>query len=563
MFGSLGTKIAVVVGRAMVLRAAAHIAAWLPFLAVMASSMQGQWRVVGDGAGIASRSWNVATAHVPLVGQATRLARGVHDPGPLQYWLLAIPVHIDPVRGVLWGAALWCMVAASLAIEAAWSVLGGAGGLLTSGTILWMVAQAPGLAIKPYWNPSFGALFFVAALAACWAVMSGRRWWWPAGVITASVAIQAHLMFAVASAALVFLALIVGLADAFRARASYLWALIGLGAGVGCWAAPFIQQFTSRHGNLAALLHGQGAGQRTGLSFALKTLTASTQPPPLWWPVPHPVLPAARLIDGRPAVFAVAVLGVTAAVMVLAAFEFRSRPLAALAAVSLLADAAALVTFSHIPAKNADLARLGYLLTVMVPVGLLAWFTAGAALALTVRGVIARRRRRAAGHAGPRDGQPGAARAWTRWAASAAGIAAVPLIVLGSFPGAVPRVAAFPANAQQAKAVSVASQVIERATPSQPIALAVAGANVHYCRRLGLGLAWALNAGGYQPELVKHLAHRRRIPQVTVLLQGTGIDVDITGNDGRVAELTSDPRPLTVRRDQTGASTPPLLPRPQ
>jgi hypothetical protein len=562
MFRSLRTKITMVISRAMVLRAATHIAAWLPFVAVMASSMRGGWRVVGDGADVASRSWGVLAGHVPLVGQPTALARGVYDPGPLQYWLLAAPVHLDPVRGVLWGAALWCMVAASLAIEAAWSVLGGAGGLLASGTILWMVARTPGLATKPYWNPWFGALFFVAALTACWAVMCGRRGWWPVGVITASVAAQAHLEFVIASAALVFLALIVGLVDAFRAKASYLWALIGLCAGMGCWAAPFLQQFTSRHGNLTALLHGQGTGRHTGFSFALKTLTASTQPPPMWWPI-HQAVPVARLIDSRPAVVGVAVLGVTAAVVLLAMFTLRSRPLAALAAVSLLADAAALVTFSHIPVQSRDLAKLGYLLIVMVPAGLLAWFTVGSALVLTVPGVIVRLRGRAAGHAEPHNGHPGAARAWTRWAAGAAGIAAVPLIVLGSFPGAVPRVAAFPANAQQAKAVSVASQVIERAVPGQPIALAVAGANVHYCRRLGLGLAWALNAHGYQPELVKHPAHRRQIPQVTVLLQGTGIDVDITGTDGRAAELTSDPHPLTVRRDQTGASTPPLLPRPQ
>jgi hypothetical protein len=534
---------AVVVRRAVVFRVAAHLAAWLPFVAVVAGSTRGEWRVVGDGSGIATRSWGVLTGHVPLVGQVTQMARGVHDPGPLQYWLLAVPVHIDPVRGVLWGAALWCMAAASVAIEAAWPVLGRAGGLLASGTVLWMVAWAPWLAIKPYWNPSFGALFFAAALAACWAVMCGRRWWWPVGVITASVAAQAHLMFAIASAGLVFLALVVGLVDAFRAKAGYLWAPVGLCAGMGCWAAPFIQQFTSRHGNLAALVHGQGTGQRTGLSFALKTLTASTQPPPLWWLVPHQAPPAAPLIAGRPAVFAVAVLGVTAAAMVLAAVKLRSRPLAAAAAISLLADAAALVTFSHIPAQPVDLAKLGYLLIVMVPAGLLAWFTIGSALVLTIGVAIVRLGGRAAGHAGPHEGQQAAGRARARLVAGAAGVAAVALIVPGAFPGAVQQLAAFPANAQQANTVSAASRVIERATPSQPIALAVTGANAPYCRRVRLGLAWALDAHGYQPDLAKRPPHRR-IPQVTVLLRSNGIDVDITSAAGRVAELTSDPPPL-------------------
>ena len=80
------------------------------------------WMPTGDDAAIALRSWNSLTAHGPLVGQATRLAHGVFDPGPLEYWLLAIPVHISPNHGVLWGAAICCMAACSLAIEAAWAV---------------------------------------------------------------------------------------------------------------------------------------------------------------------------------------------------------------------------------------------------------------------------------------------------------------------------------------------------------------------------------------------------------------------------------------------------------
>ncbi len=227
------------ISRALLLRVAAHAAAWTPFLTAVAASMRGNWRVVGDGAGIALRSWYALTARGTLVGMPTRLAGGLYDPGPLQFWLLAIPVRLDPVRGVLWGAALWCLAAGSLAVEAAWSVLGEIGGVAASGTILWIVAWMPGIAIKPYWNPWFGTLFFLAALAAGWAVMSGRRWWWPVLVITASVAAQAHLMFAVAAAALALLALIAGLADRSRAKTGYRWAAAGLIAGIACWSAPF------------------------------------------------------------------------------------------------------------------------------------------------------------------------------------------------------------------------------------------------------------------------------------------------------------------------------------
>ena len=154
----------------------------------------------------------------PLVGQATALRNGAFDPGPLQYWLLAIPVHLNPRVGVVWGAALWCIVAASLAIEAARSAFGTFGALAAAGIILGCVVWEPLVAAQPYWNPWLGMLFFLATLAAGLAVVSGRRRWWPVLVITASVAAQAHLMFALASVAIVLLALVVGLIDTIGRR---------------------------------------------------------------------------------------------------------------------------------------------------------------------------------------------------------------------------------------------------------------------------------------------------------------------------------------------------------
>ena len=110
------------ISRATVFRVAAHLAAAIPFLTAVADSMRGSWRAFGDGAMIALRSWDALIGQGPLVGQPTELGHGLLDPGPFEYWLLAIPVHLDPGRGVLWGAALWCVAAASLAIEAAWLV---------------------------------------------------------------------------------------------------------------------------------------------------------------------------------------------------------------------------------------------------------------------------------------------------------------------------------------------------------------------------------------------------------------------------------------------------------
>jgi hypothetical protein len=162
-----------------VLRMAAHLAAWIPFATGAIRSVQQDSPLIADGAAIALRSWDVLTPYGPLVGQATQLRYGAFDPGPLQYWLLAIPVHIDPQAGVVWGAALWCMVAASVTIEAARSAFGAFGGLAASGITIGAVAWQPLVAAEPYWNPWFGVLFFLATLAAGLAVVSGRRRWWP------------------------------------------------------------------------------------------------------------------------------------------------------------------------------------------------------------------------------------------------------------------------------------------------------------------------------------------------------------------------------------------------
>jgi hypothetical protein len=345
--------------QALATRVVAHVAAWLPFLAATAGTLRVSWRVVGDGSSIALQSWQELTGAGPLTGPVTELGfRLLHDPGPLEYWLLAVPVHLDPVRGVLWGAALWGMAAASLAIEAMWSVLGQAGGVLASGAVLWAVAWRPGIASKPYWNPWFGTMFFLAALAACWAVMSGRRWWWPVLVVTASVAAQAHLMFALASAAVVLLALVTGLADASRSGTGYRWAAVGLAAGLACWAAPVVQQVAGPGpGNLTGLIHGQATGPRTGPVFALNILGASVRPVPVWWLFPQQPMTVAAWLTGRgPALLGVAGLAAVTAALLAGLWWLRSRRLAALAGLSLLTSAAALVTFSRIPLKGDSLA---------------------------------------------------------------------------------------------------------------------------------------------------------------------------------------------------------------
>jgi hypothetical protein len=533
-------------GRLDALRVVAHLAAWLPFVLGPARLIRHGWRPVGDEAAIALRSWNSLTAHGPLVGQATRLAHGVFDPGPLEYWLLAIPVHLDTVHGVLWGAIICCLVACSLAVEAAWSVLGAAGGLCASGLIVGLVLWMPGIGVTPSWNPWFGLVFFIAALASAWAVMSGHRGWWPALVISASIAAQCHLMFTVPSGALAILALVVGLVDTARGRAGYRWVLAGLIAGVACWSAPLIQQFTSKDGNLGLLLHSTGAtsGTRTGGAFSLKALSAATEPVPIWWKPSLQPSAIYHLIGQRPAWFAVGVLVLLAVAAVMAVRPLHCRPLGALAVVSLVISLGSLVTYSGIPVHNTSLRTLGYLVVLLFPVGVLSWLAVGAWAVLTAR-LIAREltsARPAAEPAAPAD-RP------LRGALSLAGLAATALVAVGAILAVSlqgPTVRQVTSDPTMATSWA-ASRQIARALPGQPIALSIHDFNASDLGRLTLGVTWALTPDGFRAEIMRTRLARElgsryvfrgdAIPLVKVRVRRHGISVAVR----RPARLASGP----------------------
>ncbi|HEX3390209.1 MAG TPA: hypothetical protein VHT94_14330 [Streptosporangiaceae bacterium] len=474
------------------LRVVAHLTAWLPFVVGPARLIRAGWRPVGDEAAIALRSWNSLTAQGPMVGQATRLAHGVFDPGPLEYWLLAIPVHLDTAHGVVWGAALCCLVACSLAVEAAWSVLGAAGGLCASGLIVGLILWIPGIAVTPSWNPWFGSVFFIAALATAWAVMSGHRGWWPVLVITASIAAQVHLMFTVPSGVLAILALIVGLADSIRGRRGYWWLLAGLIAGAACWSAPLIQQYTSPDGNLGLLLRSSGAatGPRTGGAFSLKALSAAMQPVPIWWKHPAAIY---QLISSRSAGFAVAVLVLVAVAAVMAVRPLRCRPLGALALVTVVISLGSLVTYSGIPVRDGTLNTLSYLIVMLFPIGVLSWLVVGSWAVLTGRLVLRHLpTTRLAGRAVP-------------GAAPLAGLAATALVAVGAIVALAPQghivrgVTTDPAMAS----TRAASRQIVRALPGQPIALSIRDFNATALGRLTLGLTWALTPDGFHVEIMR------------------------------------------------------------
>jgi hypothetical protein len=540
-------------------RVAVHVACWVPFVTTAVDSWRGPWRAVGDNARLALNSWNTLSGHIPLVGQPNELPHAPHDLGPLQYWLLTIPVHADTARGVLWGAVLLAMVAVSLAVEAGYAVRGELGGLLAGGFVIAMVTWFPGFANRPEDNPNFGLIYFLPTLAVCVAVLAGHRRWWPVLVVTASVAAQAHLMFAVASVGLVLVAAVTGLVDRFRARGGYGWLAAGLVAGAACWIAPLEQQVTSAAGraNMSLLLHAENGARHVGLGYALRAMASLAVPSSLWWQQnldqQHDLYQ--RLGSGPVAAGAV-VLAATAAGLVLAVRWLRSRELAGLAAIGLLTGLAATADFALIPVRG--LANQQHdLVFVLFTAVLLAWLTVICVTTAAAVTLIRDRRRPAAAVAAEEQQTPGGqgrqpARRYPTAVRAAVALLLVTIVVLG----AARHAANYAGAGTKSLHVSAALAIVERSLPQrQVIGLAIASPSRADRFQIQQGMCWALVANGYIPD-ARPTGRNRTIPEVTVLIRGLRLTVLIQQRTMRQLTRTGFNKPYSCGIEKLIPATP-------
>jgi hypothetical protein len=484
------------------IRAALHLVCWIPFITTAADSWRGPWRAVGDNAHLALESWNTLSGWIPLIGQPNELPGAPHDLGPLQYWLLTVPVHIDPSRGVLWGAVLLAMLAVSLTIEAGYSVLGETGGLVAAGVVIAIVTWFPGFATRPEDNPNFGMIFFIATLSIGLAVLSGHRRWWPVLVVTASIAAQAHLTYAAASVGLVLIAGVTGLVDQLRAKGSYSWLVAGLIAAAACWLAPLEQEFAKPDGNMSMLLSGESReAQHVGFAFALKVIASLATPSPLWWQQNitqrHDLF---QLLGLKPAALGIAILVITAASLVVAVWWLRSRQLAGLAGISLLVGVTAVTGFALVPVPVSALPTQQHdLVFAMFVAVLLAWLTVICVVVVVAVRLINDRRGRAAATGGREPGEQRPARTYLI-PLPARAVAALLLVAAVGF-SAVQQAAHYAGAGTNSLHVGSALAVIERSLPRRPeFALTVSSPRGSNRFQVLGGLCWALTANGYDPE---------------------------------------------------------------
>jgi hypothetical protein len=353
------------------LRLASHVVVWTLVVVPTVIQMAHGWRAVRDDAMISIGSYRVFSWNTPTVGAWSQASQGMrhsfYDLGPLLFWLLAVPVRLDPTQGAIWGAALVCGAALSLSVEAGWSVKRWPACVavaLISADVAWQTQIFADLV----WNPHFGLIFMMATAATAWAVASGRFAWWPLVVLFASVAAQCHLLYAVPSVALAVIAPLVALAGGLR-PSRWRWAVVGMAVGAACWVLPLMQQVFGRPGNVTLILRSGSARARVGFAFGLHSLATAVAPKPVWL-TPFPFLSVPKFLSTHGVSWAIVSFVFLMAVAVWALWV-RRRELAAAAVIGLVMEIGTVVSFGTLP-KN-DIIVVSYLGTYLWAVGALVW----------------------------------------------------------------------------------------------------------------------------------------------------------------------------------------------
>jgi len=329
-------------------------------------------------------AYRVFTSHSPTVGVWSLASQGMHHPfydlGPLMFWLLAVPVHLDPNQGAFWGAAILCGVTLSISIEAVWSLRGWPAAValaLIVADIGWQTEMFSDVV----WNPHFGLVFLVGAVAVAWVVASGRYGWWPVAVLFASVAAQSHLIYAFTAVGLAVLAPLVARLLGHRAQ-RMRWLVTGLVVGVVCWIVPLVQEIFGDPGNLTLVAESGSSRSQVGLGFGMHAFSTAVDPNPIWLTkIPFVATLTGKLpqyVESHAVWWGIVVLCLLAAIAFVAWLTDR-RELAALALMGAVVSVGTIASFANFPQNQ--LAPLDYLIDVLWFVGLVVWVTIAWAVA--------------------------------------------------------------------------------------------------------------------------------------------------------------------------------------
>lgn len=255
------------------------------------------WLPQGDNAVIAAKVHDVFSAHPPLQGQRSTSSLTVpdvyaHHPGPIEFYLLAIPYAITgfaPI-GLLVGIAVVQCGFVVAAIRAARATGGLVGGWLMAGIVAALLAAFGDLLVRPL-NLYFAVLGLLAVITLGWRLLVGPMDALIAYVVCASIAAQPHLSM-LAPVAAVTLTVIVVRTGRHRLR-SGTWfpphwtrrGVVALLVALALWLPVIVEIVAFSPGNLGQLVAlwsggagAPGSGQAPGWSDVLAQVGAMIVP---------------------------------------------------------------------------------------------------------------------------------------------------------------------------------------------------------------------------------------------------------------------------------------------
>jgi hypothetical protein len=361
--------------------------AGLPVLVATLDAVTSGWTPIADNALIATSAYDVFTAHSPLLGPwssgySSIVGQPTFHPGPLLFWVLAIPARL-PWDWALEAVAGLINLACVLGIVALAHRRGGRPLMVATAIALpILLASMPAEAYSDIWNPYMPLLPLLLLLFLAWSIGCGEYRLLPLAVLAASFAPQSHLSFAPPAAA----ALAVGLAGLVASQRGALlrppartWIVVAAGVAIACWAFPIAEQVTSDPGNGRLLYRAARADEpKLGATIGWHALVHTVGVVP-WW-LRDPPVGLDRVVDlsdGPSALAVASTLAILALLAAMLALSWRRRrhDLVVVSALALAVSVTPLLVVMSTP--EVSFATLGYSIFWVSPVGMFVWLAAG------------------------------------------------------------------------------------------------------------------------------------------------------------------------------------------
>jgi len=268
------------------------LAAGLPIVGSAIHAISAGWTPLGDNAFTAVRALDVLTSHTPLSGQwssgaTTALGEPVDSPGPMLFWLFAVPVRLPDARALPVTMAIVNLLCIAGALALARRRGGFALMLAVAAGVALTLASLPADAYTDVWNSSAPLMPLLLLTMLAWSVAAGEYPLLPATVLVGSFVAQAHLTFVAPAVCLLVAALTLLLWQLPRRRDELpqvrRWALAAVLVGALCWAPPIADAVVHEGGNPSRIVRSAQADvPKLGKAAGLRAVVSAVGIRPRW-----------------------------------------------------------------------------------------------------------------------------------------------------------------------------------------------------------------------------------------------------------------------------------------